>query len=153
MRRSFIIITNLKGKDMIDVKTIPSIYSIKESEGTCMLPVIRPGTKLAFSREEKIKVGDVVGIWFREGKQPGAHQLWVKKLHRYIPRHRVTPEIGLAPAASFEAINTGILYHWGIDTIEAMHKCVGYMDSDGKLVRVDYADKIRMHSTMIPQVA
>lgn len=126
---------------MMDPATLPALYAM-ETEGTCMLPLITAGTKLAFAPAAEVRTGDLVAIWFKDGQQPeGALQVLVKRLISYPPERLRFQWHGIAPAATFEQINPRIIYGWAIDRFQAMHKCVGIV-VDGKFMPVDFASAL-----------
>jgi hypothetical protein len=122
---------------------LPELYAMIV-EGDCMLPYIKSGEKLMFSRTEPYQRGDMVILFRRpELVKPGDHQALVKRLivppapwAKFGVDRRADSNID--PMIVVEMFNPRRQMGIRVSDLQGIHKCLGpvpddvqtYMDED-----------------------
>ncbi|HEV7323511.1 MAG TPA: S24/S26 family peptidase [Bosea sp. (in: a-proteobacteria)] len=114
---------------------MPDIYAMIV-EGDCMLPHIKTGTKLMFSRTEAYQPGDMVILFRRPDMvKPGEHQAIVKRLvlppapwaKFGVDRH---PKSEVDPVVIVEMFNPRRQLAYSVSGLQGIHKCLGPVPDD-----------------------
>lgn len=108
---------------------LPDVYACI-ADGDCMMPLIRSGDRLVFSRLEPVAVGDLVAVHFHLGMEPdGAGPVHLKRLVG-MPAEWIlqADHKDWRPTALFSQINPPLTWAWQIDRIAAVHCCVGRLN-------------------------
>lgn len=113
----------------------PDVYA-SIARGNCLEPVYQDGTCLVFSKTEKPKPGDFVGLWLRQdevGLDRPARR--VKRLVLALPDIklpcRLHPGSEVEPLVVVEQLNPPRTYSIGISHVLAIHKVIGTATENG----------------------
>lgn len=122
----------------------PAVYSL-QCDGTCLEPLIKDGTRLLFSRDERYFPGDLVCLHVRpELVRPGDHQLLVKKLviappHRFWTDPTCNAGSNIKPVVIVQTLNPQKTLYLKPEALLGIHKCLG--PAEGRAaVKVSTAD-------------
>lgn len=117
--------------DEITLEDTPDVYA-STARGRCLEPEYHDGDCIVFSKTERPRAGDFVGIWFASGvAPPGQPSRWVKRLVYGLP-----PEdfegCGMEPLIVVEMLNPPKQFSFPASKILAVHKVLGTATPDGK---------------------
>jgi hypothetical protein len=125
-----------------DVAALPDIYAM-QTDGNCLSPVIEHGTKLVFTKNPKVKAMEIGVIWFRSlHPTRGVHQAQVKQIVSLPPDisfpYLHHPRSTIMPLVTVRMFNPGGVLMAECRDILAIHKCIGFLNTDGQCVLHDF---------------
>lgn len=124
-----------------DFDRLPPLFAM-DCFGLCMAPLIADGSKLVFSRAERVEAGDVAAIWWAPGKNaPGSFQVQIKQV--------LTPR---APDGRFvyRLFRPYTVLAGRRDDTLGLVKCIGFKRPDGTMREVDFAAMIARVQSVRP---
>lgn len=126
----------------IDVASLPEKYAMEVS-GSCMTGVIEHGDRLAFSTTEEFERGDIVIVFIKkEFVKEGELQAQVKQLVMPPPWKMKLPfdkkGLEIVPMIGLRMLNPNRSFMVDCSQLDAIHKCIGFIDDDNRLLARDF---------------